>query len=129
MPKIKLIKVFDNYCGCCDYIDTATIDSHSEWEEVTDEELSFLLSNEGKRVLNPINKYTYKVFVLEDETNTGKVQDFIHDIKDYIQKQKEKLEKAKTKQQKMLEEKKVKSDAKKIQEAKNLLEKIGIKLK
>lgn len=131
MPKVRLIRVYEesHYCYNCDN-DISGISQNvpmSEWQDISEEDLKFLTSKEGFKFLNKPNQY-YRVIVLEDATNTGKLEGFVDDIKNFIEKEKEKLSKEALKHQKMLEDKKLKAEAKKLEKAKKILEESGFKV-
>jgi hypothetical protein len=122
MPKIKLIKVHlrDRY----DYytqgdIEDAITESISDWQEVTDEELSILNSWQGKNLLT-----TSDAFVVTAEDITHKVTEYIEDIKQFIKKNAEKVEAEKKKEQAIKDKKKADYEKRKIEKAKKIL---GIK--
>lgn len=122
MPKIKLIKVHlrDRY----DYytqrdIEDAITESISDWQEVTDEELSILNSWQGKNLLT-----TSDAFVVTAEDISHKVTEYIEDIKQFIKKNAEKIEAEKKKAREAQEKKNAAAEKKRIEKAKKLL---GIK--
>lgn len=119
MPKIKLF-ITDTYAEDYSFLQEYSIG----WQEVTEEELKFLKSLEGQKILNNNYKNNYTVIIYEDVTKD--IPNLIENIKEYIEKEKEKIEKEKVLAAKKREEAKAKKEAKEIEKAKKLLEEKGI---
>lgn len=127
MPKIKLIKVYDTRSGCdyCDYVKETLVDDMSPWQEVTEKELQWLESWEGRHLMQKKNT---AVVILQDITSQETVDGFIQDIKAFVKEQEIKEEERKRKYLEAEKKRKLAAEQKKIEKAKKLLEKSGIKV-
>lgn len=128
MPKIKLIKVHDvgtDCYNCGTSIKDIVFDDMSPWQEVTEEELQWLQTWEGRSILQKKNTY---MVILEDITSKETVDGFIQDIKAFVKEQEIKEEERKRKYIEAEKKRKATAEKKKIEKAKKLLEKSGIKI-
>lgn len=127
MPKIKLVKLTGYYDNSDDFREV--IQSYSDWQEVSEEDLSFLKSREGSTFLyNQCAHHNYcneSIVILEDvpKETTSK---YIGSIREVIQKEKDRIElEKKTKAEKQAIYKQ-KQKAKEIEIAKKLLQEEGL---
>lgn len=128
MPKIKLIKVHDvgtDCYNCGTYIKDIVFDDMSPWQEVTEEELQWLQTWEGRSILQKKNTF---MVILEDITSKKTVDGFIQDIKAFVKDQEIKEEERKRKYIEAEKKRKAAAEQRKIEKAKKLLEKSGIKI-
>ena len=124
MPLIKLIKYFGprGYCYECGSYDGFNNDL-SEWQEVSDDDLEFLTSSEGQRILQ---KNTTTVVVLEDITSKETVQGFVSDIKKFVENEKKKEEARIAAFDRREKTRKENAEKKKIEKAQKLLKDKGL---
>ena len=125
MPKIKIVKVY----GYTDYDDDNNIrnmEDFSNWQEVSDEDLAFLKSAHGMKVLQNQTKPNVDILIIEDITSEKVINKFITDIKEFTKKEKEKLEQELELKAKRALERKEKEKQKKIEEAKKVLKESGL---
>jgi DNA polymerase II small subunit/DNA polymerase delta subunit B len=132
MPRIKLIRVHNNiiHCDTCNYTfcQNAKLfetNEQSEWEDVTEEELKWLQSPQGKKRLS---KYNTEIVILEDITSKKTIDGFIENIKKFIQDEQEKEKEEIKKQEEAQQKRKALAEKKQIERAKKVLEKSGIKV-
>lgn len=123
MPKVRLIKVHSKNYFDCDYEDLyqASCDAMSVWQEVTEEELSFLLDWKATNFFKSKNLH---VVVFQDKTEN--LSSYILDLKKFIEEENLKEKKRIEKYQEIEKKKKLLAEQKKIERAKKLLEKNGI---
>lgn len=127
MPKIKLIKVYDTRSGCdyCDYVKETLVEDMSPWQEVSEKDLQWLESWQGRHMLQKKNT---ALVILQDITSQETVTGFIHDIKKFVEEE-DKREIEREKKRKLAAEKsKLAAEQRKIEKAKKLLAKSGIKV-
>lgn len=127
MPKIKLIKVYDAGISCdyCDrYVKDIATEEMSPWQEVSESELKWLQSWEGRLQLG---KKNVSIVILEDITSRETIDGFITDIKKFVKDQAVKEEERKIKQKEAEMKRKEKAEQKQIEKAIKLLEQKGIK--
>jgi len=122
MPKIKLIRIHDSSY----YEDTNISQSDlSDWEEVSQEDLDYLLSWESMSVFV---KDRIKIVVLEDVTSKENIRGYIKNIKNFIKEQQIKQEEKAKKYKAAEAKRKAEAEKKKLEKAKKLLEKSGLKI-
>ena len=129
MPKIRLIKVYSNYCGECDSGNNLVYDDLSDWEEITDQELKIITSPQGQRILRQYNNtnppHYFHVVVFEDCTKKETIKDKIEDISKFITKQQEKIEKQERVAAAQKKKHKAAAEKRKLEKARKLLEEAG----
>lgn len=121
MRRIKLIKTFgySNY----DSEELAAIVGDSDWEECSDEDISFLQSNIWRLNYSTQNKEYYHI-LLED--CTPHIPEKLKDIKNLIAIEIKKSKERNKKEEELKLAKKKKREQTKIEKAKKLLEEAGV---
>ena len=120
MPKIRLIKVYDHSTGDCEKF---YYDELSNWEEVSQQDLDFILANNH----DFRSDYDcYRVIVLEDITHEEKIEKYITNIKEFVKNKQEKIEKDKKKNKELNDKRLASAEARRIEKAKRLLLEKGL---
>lgn len=128
MPKIKLIKVHDagKSCDYCEhYVKDYFLEQMSDWQEITEEELKWLQSWQGR---NYTNKQNVAVVILQDITDKKTVAGFVDDIKKFVEQEEIRKKEQEQKYKEAEKKRKLAAEQRKIDKAKKLLEKSGIKI-
>jgi hypothetical protein len=128
MPRIKLIKVHDvrTSCDYCDhYVKDIVVDEMSPWQEVTEEELTWLRCWQARR---DMAKKNVAIVILEEITSEETVDGFISDIKKFVKDEEIKQKERDKKYAEAEKKRKLLAEQKKIERAKKVLEKSGIKV-
>lgn len=127
MPRIKLFRVHNKniYCDTCSYTFCQNTkifetDEQSKWEDVTEEELAWLQSPQGKKCLSNSNT---EIVILEDTTSKNTIDGFIENIKKFIKDEQEKQKEEIKKQEEAQQKRKALAEKKQIERAKKVLEK------
>lgn len=124
MPHVKLIKYHGprGYEYECDNFDTFSHDI-SDWQEISDEDLSFL---KDYRIKNTLKEKHVSIVILEDITKEEKASDYIKDIKKYVADQKKKEELRIKKMEESDKKRKETAEKRRIEKAQKLLKEKGM---